>query len=435
MSELSKIPSWNRPEGSFHAHFDCFSGAAGDMMLAACLDSTDESDRLLAYIQHCIEEGMPELKGEFTIHQKRVWRSEMGSIAANYVQVQSKYHHESAPVPKQPRATVEHEQVETHDHGHSHERSPEHDHSHTHHPTTHDHSHDHWNADSSKHPNQQSQNKTVESHEHSHSHYEETTSENTHHEHAHKHSSGTKTVQTHANKHSSGTKTVQTHTHAHSKSSHSHSHASLDSDVPLRNLPQIQTLLENAPTDLIPAWVKSTAILAFTALAEAEALTHGAASKDDVHFHEVGAIDSIVDTVGTLMALHCLSVSTVSCSRLPLGEGTVWTDHGLLPVPAPATLRLLVGMPTCPGPPGITGELVTPTAAALLKVLTVSQQSSSSGRAPCFTIQHVGIGAGTKDFCKHPNVLRVLIGNQIVKESFSTNQMMLANENGGDEST
>ena len=223
---------------------------------------------------------------------------------------------------------------------------------------------------------------------------------------------------------------VQAHTHALSKS-----HDSSASDVPIRNLPQIQTLLEHAPTNLIPNWVKTTAILAFTALAEAEALTHGAASKDDVHFHEVGAIDSIVDTVGTLLALYCLGVSTVSCSRLPLGEGTVWTDHGLLPVPAPATLRLLVGMPTCPGPPGITGELVTPTAAALLKVLTVTHQSSISGRPPCFTIQHVGIGAGTKDFCKHPNVIRVLIGNEIVNQSYSMNELILTNENSSGGST
>ena len=91
----------------------------------------------------------------------------------------------------------------------------------------------------------------------------------------------------------------------------------------------------------------------------------------------------LLDTVGTLLALHHLGVDlgddvndsskrcAVSCSRLPLGEGNMWTDHGLLPVPAPATTRLMIGMPTsCPGPKGVTGELVTPTAAALLRVLT-----------------------------------------------------------------
>lgn len=97
----------------------------------------------------------------------------------------------------------------------------------------------------------------------------------------------------------------------------------------------------------------------------AEAATHGASSIDAVYFHEVGAVDSFVDTVGTLLALYCLNVTSVYCSRLPIGEGNVWTAHGCLPVPAPATLRLLVDMPTCPGPMGVvTGELVTPTGAA-----------------------------------------------------------------------
>ena len=159
---------------------------------------------------------------------------------------------------------------------------------------------------------------------------------------------------------------------------------------------------------------------AFEALAEAEAATHGASSKDAVHFHEVGAIDSIVDTVGTLIALEALGVTTVSCSRLPLGEGTCWTMHGLLPVPAPATLRLLCDMPTCPGPPGTTGELVTPTGAALLRALTLLNEDNQGagasilGRPPSFTLRKVGIGAGTKDFEKHPNVVRLMLGDTIV---------------------
>jgi len=178
-------------------------------------------------------------------------------------------------------------------------------------------------------------------------------------------------------------------------------------------------MLLEAPMEHIPTWVQEHAIAAFTELAHAEAKTHGAASSDAVHFHEVGAVDSIVDTVGTLLALHALAVTSVSCSRLPLGEGTVWTDHGLLPVPAPATLRLMMGMPTCPGPKGITGELVTPTAAALLRVLVQQSAPSSSsrtieGRPPAFTIRQIGIGAGTKDFEKHPNILRLILGDCLV---------------------
>lgn len=149
----------------------------------------------------------------------------------------------------------------------------------------------------------------------------------------------------------------------------------------------------------------------------------------------VGAIDSIVDVIGTLIALEYLSVSTVSCSRIPMGEGTVWTDHGQLPVPAFATMRLLIGMKTCKGPGDmngtVTGELVTPTAAALLRVLTgvadhenakrkkdegkitSSHQAVRVGRAPSFTPTAVGLGAGTKDFIKHPNVIRLIIGDEV----------------------
>ena len=133
------------------------------------------------------------------------------------------------------------------------------------------------------------------------------------------------------------------------------------------------------------------------------------------------------------MALYHLNVDlgdeathrrcSVSCSRLPLGEGTVWTDHGLLPVPAPATMRLMVGMPTCPGPRGVTGELVTPTAAALLRVLTGAhlkeeseesywRQKQVAGRPPNFTPRAVGIGAGSKDFEKHANILRLVLGDE-----------------------
>ena len=138
-------------------------------------------------------------------------------------------------------------------------------------------------------------------------------------------------------------------------------------------------MLLSAPSHHIPPHVASLAIEAFTALAHAEMHTHGAESIDQVHFHEVGAVDSIVDTVGTLLALYHLGVDlgdgkgvAVTCSPLPLyvlrwscfvcsisvcnsccsnfcvvflfdlrGEGTVWTDHGLLPVPAPATMRLM----------------------------------------------------------------------------------------------
>lgn len=331
-------PTWSRPHEKYHAHFDCFSGAAGDMMLASCLDAAGPS--LLPYVQFCLEQGMPELKGEFSLSTKRVWRSDTGSIAANYLTVRSKYDHVAAPVPHK---SADESPYHTADAG------VEHTHDHAAHHHSHAHAHTHDETDYGDGPD-------------------------------------------------ASTSPAPQHHHG-----------------PLRNLPQIRALLENASVRYIPKWVKDKAIAAFTELAQAEALTHGAASLDSVHFHEVGAVDSIVDTVGTCLALHCLGVTSVSCSRLPIGEGTVWTQHGLLPVPAPATLRLMLNMPTCPGPPGVTGELVTPTAAALLKVLTTSPLSKGKipGRPPCFTIRKIGIGAGTKNFAKHPNIIRLIIGDEL----------------------
>mmetsp|Transcript_7832 Transcript_7832/g.15692 ORF Transcript_7832/g.15692 Transcript_7832/m.15692 type:complete len:172 (-) Transcript_7832:298-813(-) len=126
----------------------------------------------------------------------------------------------------------------------------------------------------------------------------------------------------------------------------------------------------------------------------------------------------------------------ITCSRLPLGEGTVWTDHGLLPVPAPATMHLLIGMPTCPGPAGVTGELVTPTAAALLRVVTgVHDRERGAvvcggkeggfwkpreldGRPPCWTPRAVGLGAGSKNFQRHPNIVRLLLGDGLEQQKY-----------------
>jgi uncharacterized protein (DUF111 family) len=194
----------------------------------------------------------------------------------------------------------------------------------------------------------------------------------------------------------------------------------------LRNLNEIESMLLNAPDQHIAPWVRRTAIQTFTVLAQAEATTHATNSIQDVHFHEVGAVDSIVDTVGTLIVLHDIlhCTTSFSSSRIPIGEGTVWTAHGLLPVPAPATLRLLVGIPTCIGPSKCTyptGELVTPTGAALLRtLLSISKQKGLLvGPPPDFTLRTVGVGAGTKDFVKHPNILRVMVGDDAMMEGFS----------------
>ncbi len=148
--------------------------------------------------------------------------------------------------------------------------------------------------------------------------------------------------------------------------------------------------------------VKEISIAIFKTLAVAEAKVHGC-KLEDVHFHEVGAIDSIVDIVGTSIGLEELAIEGVFASPLPAGSGWTKTSHGVMPVPAPATMELLKGMPVISTP--VKNELTTPTGAAILKTL-----SRGFGTLPDMVIEATGYGVGRMDFRELPNLLRVVIG-------------------------
>jgi pyridinium-3,5-bisthiocarboxylic acid mononucleotide nickel chelatase len=141
----------------------------------------------------------------------------------------------------------------------------------------------------------------------------------------------------------------------------------------------------------------------FQTLGEAEAAIHGT-TLEKVHLHEVGALDSIIDIVGTVFALEWLNVDRIVSSPLNVGSGSITVAHGLYPVPAPATLRLLKGAPIYSGPQQ--AELVTPTGALL-----VAAYASEFGGIPPMKLRTIAYGAGTRDFADSPNVLRVLIGD------------------------
>lgn len=161
----------------------------------------------------------------------------------------------------------------------------------------------------------------------------------------------------------------------------------------------IRTLIEGLPYE---ERAKVRALRAFRLLAEAEAEVHGI-DIEHVHFHEVGADDSIVDIVGVCVATHRLDIDRVAVSPLPTGHGFVECAHGKLPIPAPATLRLLQGAPTYDS--GREGEQVTPTAAALLRSL-----ADSFGERPEGVVRGVGYGAGSRDDGQAvPNALRLLL--------------------------
>jgi uncharacterized protein (TIGR00299 family) protein len=166
-----------------------------------------------------------------------------------------------------------------------------------------------------------------------------------------------------------------------------------------RHLPDIQQKIAQA--GLTPR-VTEQAGRVFTRLAEAEAAVHGI-PVENVHFHEVGAADAIVDIVGACAGLEALAIGQVLCSPIPTGSGTVHCEHGLLPVPAPATAELLRGVPlaACDEP----AELTTPTGAAILTTL-----AASFGPPPAMRITSIGYGAGTRENRSRPNILRLLVG-------------------------
>lgn len=235
------------------------------------------------------------IDGEWTLRTSRVWKGP-GRIAGTKVHVDSIYRHRELPPPgsnntSSSEATGAAVASET-------TISPVHYHDHSHdHSYNHDYSHDH-------------------SHDHSHNHD---------HDHDHSYDHG--------------------HDHDHS---HGHAHDEGSDKEPMRNLDDITRLVLESE---LSAWAKAQSVAVFTLLAQAEAHTHGT-TVDAIHFHEVGAIDSIIDTVGSVVALDLLGVRHVYSSFLPFSSGTVKCLHGVLPVPPPATFRLMIGVPVCPAPRG-----------------------------------------------------------------------------------
>ncbi len=152
----------------------------------------------------------------------------------------------------------------------------------------------------------------------------------------------------------------------------------------------------------LPEPVQRRAIAVFTRLAAAEAEVHGT-TIEKVHFHEVGAVDAIVDIVGASWAVERMGIDRIICSPLPTGSGTVRCEHGVMPVPAPATALLLKNVPIAATDE--TGELLTPTGAAIL-----TEFAHSFGPLPSMSIADIGMGAGSRDGKTRPNVLRVLLG-------------------------
>jgi uncharacterized protein (TIGR00299 family) protein len=183
-----------------------------------------------------------------------------------------------------------------------------------------------------------------------------------------------------------------------------------------RHLPGILKMIDRAE---IPPRAKEQATAVFERLAEAESGVHQM-PLEKVHFHEVGAADSIADIVGACLGLELLGVEKVYCSPVNVGSGTVNTEHGVLPVPAPATAALLNNVPIYARGPAL--ELTTPTGAAVLTTL-----AQGFGAMPAMRVLKVGYGAGDKDFREHANVLRVMVGESSGAAESTTVSVLEAN--------
>lgn len=313
------------------AYFDCFSGIAGDMALAALLDCGVPLEELKKGLASLPVEGWDIAAEDVLrsgIHAKSVSISEHGVTDEEELAAALKHGHDH------------------HHHEHDHEHEPDHHHGHSHEGHSHE-GHEHHSHDD---------------HDHGHSH-----------DHNHDHS----------------------HEHEHSHAHHHHG----------RSMAEIRAVIERSE---LSSKVKANALAIFGKIAVAEAYLHHS-TPDEVHFHEIGGLDSLLDIVGVAWCLDYLGIEEVYCSALPLSSGFVDCAHGRMPVPAPATLEILKGAPWTQTE--IRGELVTPTGAGIVAAL-----AKGFGSAPDFTLEKIGLGAGKKQLPDRPNILRISVGDSFEKK-------------------
>lgn len=333
-------------------YIECAMGAAGDMLTAALLDLLSVEEQ-----QAFLGQMNRLLPGV----QVKVNPAQKCGVQGLHVQVlvngEEEHSHDHGPVhPEVHAAPAVYDHPHEHAHEHDHHHDHEHPHDHVHeHPHEHDHEHEHEHGH--------------DHHEHSHDHM---------HEHGHDHP----------------------HEHDHG---HGHHHATMA---------WVEQTIQK--TDLPPE-VKEQALQVYRVIAQAESAAHGC-PVDQVHFHEVGALDAVADVTAVCLLLHMLAPEKIIASPVHLGSGQVRCAHGILPVPAPATAYILQGVPAYTGT--IRGELCTPTGAALLKTF-----AQSFGPMPVMVTEKVGIGVGNKDF-EAANVVRVFWGCDAEQEQKKKEQIV-----------
>ena len=207
------------------------------------------------------------------------------------------------------------------------------------------------------------------------------------------------------------------HGHGHDSAHHTESNGHNPGDHTHENHRHYRDIIDIIAKSGLPESVKQMAIAAFDVVAEAEADVHGV-PVDDVHFHEVGAVDSIVDIVGVAWCLWSLKIDRIESAPLPLGRGFIKCAHGRIPLPAPATLLITKGLPVVDA--GLDRELVTPTGAAFIKAW-----GTRVGPFPTMRVSKIGWGFGDAEFPDRPNALRLVLGD--VEESTQSSVLLETN--------
>lgn len=338
------------------AYFDIFSGISGNMVLGALLD--------LGLEQEDLEQELDKLgiSGEYEINVEKVSKHGIGGTYVNVKLVK-----------------------DDHQHGHDHE------------PHNSDHKHDKYNQKENDGDAHKDEHDHSHSCDHSHNNDDNDAHQRGNHSHSHKHDEDG-----HQCRRNEDHERVHEEKHKHHHDSHdgdkehSHQHG--------RNLSDINQIIDNSS---LSEGVKSKSRKIFLNLARAEAKIHRK-SVDEIHFHEVGAVDAIVDIIGAVIGLELLGIDRIYASRIHTGTGFVSCDHGQMPVPAPATMELLKGVPIYAT--GIEKEMVTPTGAAIISTL-----AHKFGPRPEMEIANTGYGAGGYEL-EIPNLLRVNTG-KIINES------------------
>ena len=331
---------------------DCISGISGDMMVGALID--------LGVKPSALEWELSKLHiGDFHMHYDRAKRKDIEGVKFDI--------HGGAT-----------HQGHGHEHGHSHEHShgPECSHEHGEEGHVHHH-HEHGDDPEHKHAHEPEEEHAALKHTHEHTHESHT------HSHEHEHGDG------HGHEHA--------HSHEHGDCGHDHSHDHEHTHGATHR--EIRTLIEASD---LSVFVKKHALGIFRRIAEAEGKIHGM-SAEDVHFHEVGAFDSIADIVLACVGIEALGVEKIFVSALHDGHGTVKCAHGIFPVPAPATMEILKGIPL--GQIDEPHELITPTGAGI-----AAEFAAGFGLMPAMKIERIGYGLGTRELANRPNVLRAVLG-------------------------